>query len=51
MRHDPRMSVSERSGHFSYEGRSLAYTAYGEGPRTCVLLHGLLLSRRMHRSS
>jgi pimeloyl-ACP methyl ester carboxylesterase len=43
-----RMSVAERTGHFTYEGRSLAYTEYGEGPRTVVLLHGLLLSRRMH---
>jgi pimeloyl-ACP methyl ester carboxylesterase len=42
------MSVSERNGQFSYEGRTLAYTDYGEGPRTVVLLHGLLLSRRMH---
>ena len=42
------ISVRDRSGHFSCEGRSLAYTEYGEGPRTCVLLHGLLLSRRMH---
>src|SRR5215212_11159006 len=42
------MSVPERSGRFSYEGRSLAYTEFGEGPRTVVLLHGLLLSRRMH---
>ena len=42
------MSVPERSGRFDYEGRSLSYTEYGEGPRTCVLLHGLLLSRRMH---
>jgi pimeloyl-ACP methyl ester carboxylesterase len=42
------MSVPERTGRFTHEGRSLAYTEYGEGPRTCVLLHGLLLSRRMH---
>jgi pimeloyl-ACP methyl ester carboxylesterase len=42
------MSVSERSGRFSHEGRSLAFTEYGEGHRTVVLLHGLLLSRRMH---
>jgi len=42
------MSVPERVGRFTYEGRSLAYTEYGEGPRTCVLLHGLLLGRRMH---
>jgi pimeloyl-ACP methyl ester carboxylesterase len=37
-----------RTGRFPYQGRSLAYTEYGEGPRTCVLLHGLLLSQRMH---
>ena len=24
------------------------YESHGEGPRTCVLLHGLLLSQRMH---
>jgi len=42
------MSVSERTGRFAYEGRELAYTDYGEGPRTVVLLHGLLLGRRMH---
>jgi pimeloyl-ACP methyl ester carboxylesterase len=34
---------------FEYEGRRLAYTVYGEGPRTTVLLHGLLLSQKMHR--
>ena len=42
------MSGSPRSGRFNFEGRSLAFTDYGEGPRVCVLLHGLLLSRRMH---
>ena len=42
------MSSSPRSGRFNFEGRSLAFTDYGEGPRVCVLLHGLLLSRRMH---
>jgi pimeloyl-ACP methyl ester carboxylesterase len=35
--------------HFAHEGRRLAYTVYGAGPRTCVLLHGLLLSQKMHR--
>jgi pimeloyl-ACP methyl ester carboxylesterase len=35
--------------HFEHRGRRLAYTEYGEGPRTCVLLHGLLLSQKMHR--
>jgi pimeloyl-ACP methyl ester carboxylesterase len=33
---------------FEYEGQRLAYTEYGEGPRPCVLLHGLLLSQKMH---
>jgi pimeloyl-ACP methyl ester carboxylesterase len=37
------------SSFFEYEGRRLAYTVYGEGPRTTVLLHGLLLSQKMHR--
>src|SRR3954466_7224568 len=34
---------------FRHEGRRLAYTEYGEGPRGCVLIHGLLLSQKMHR--
>ena len=38
----------ETVGRFAYEGRELAYSVYGEGPRVCVLLHGLLLNRRMH---
>jgi pimeloyl-ACP methyl ester carboxylesterase len=33
---------------FRHEGRALAYTEYGEGSRVVVLLHGLLLSQRMH---
>jgi pimeloyl-ACP methyl ester carboxylesterase len=33
---------------FTHEGHRLAYTEHGTGPRTCVLLHGLLLSQRMH---
>ncbi|HYM57731.1 MAG TPA: alpha/beta hydrolase [Solirubrobacteraceae bacterium] len=33
---------------FHHEGRRLAYTVYGEGPRVTVLLPGLLLSQRMH---
>jgi pimeloyl-ACP methyl ester carboxylesterase len=32
---------------FRFDGRRLAYTAYGEGPRTTVLLPGLLLSQKM----
>ncbi|HEU4977585.1 MAG TPA: alpha/beta hydrolase [Solirubrobacteraceae bacterium] len=34
---------------FRHAGRRLAYTEYGEGPRACVLIHGLLLSQKMHR--
>jgi pimeloyl-ACP methyl ester carboxylesterase len=34
---------------FSHEGHRLEYTVYGTGPRTTVLLHGLLLSQKMHR--
>jgi pimeloyl-ACP methyl ester carboxylesterase len=33
---------------FSHEGRTLSYREYGEGSRVVVLLHGLLLSQRMH---
>jgi pimeloyl-ACP methyl ester carboxylesterase len=32
---------------FHLDGQRLAYTVYGEGPRTTVLLPGLLLSQRM----
>ena len=42
-------SVSHMSSSFEHEGHRLAYTVYGEGPRTTVLLHGLLLSQKMHR--
>jgi pimeloyl-ACP methyl ester carboxylesterase len=34
---------------FEHEGHRLAYTVYGDGARTTVLLHGLLLSQKMHR--
>jgi pimeloyl-ACP methyl ester carboxylesterase len=33
---------------FRHDGRRLAYTVYGEGPRVTVLLPGMLLSQRMH---
>jgi pimeloyl-ACP methyl ester carboxylesterase len=42
------MTVQGRAGRFRHEGRWLAFTEYGEGPRVTVLLHGLLLSQRMH---
>ena len=35
-------------GRFKFEGQLLDYTSYGDGQRDIVLLHGLLLSRRMH---
>jgi pimeloyl-ACP methyl ester carboxylesterase len=34
--------------YFKFGDHRLAYTVYGEGPRTTVLLPGLLLSQRMH---
>jgi pimeloyl-ACP methyl ester carboxylesterase len=40
-------SVIETTGTFEHEGHRLAYTIYGDGPRACVLAHGLLLNRRM----
>ena len=33
---------------FRHDGRRLAYTVHGEGERTTVLIHGLLLSQKMH---
>ena len=33
---------------FRLAGRRIAYTQYGSGARTVVLVHGLLLSQRMH---
>jgi pimeloyl-ACP methyl ester carboxylesterase len=35
--------------YFSYDGQRLAYTAFGSGPRTTVLMPGLLLSQKMQR--
>jgi pimeloyl-ACP methyl ester carboxylesterase len=34
---------------FDYHGHRLAYTEHGSGDRPLVLLHGLLLSQRMHQ--
>jgi pimeloyl-ACP methyl ester carboxylesterase len=34
-------------GAFDYEGHRIEYDAYGEGERTVVLVHGLLMNRRM----
>ena len=41
-------SPAGRTATFRFEGHKLSYSEYGDGPRTIVLLHGLLLSKRMH---
>lgn len=33
---------------FRHNGHRIAYEEFGSGPRTCVLIHGLLLSGLMH---
>jgi pimeloyl-ACP methyl ester carboxylesterase len=33
---------------FRHDGHRIAYNEFGDGPRTCVLVHGLLLSSLMH---
>src|SRR3954449_11331027 len=33
---------------FKHDGQRLSYSEHGEGPKITVLLHGLLLSKRMH---
>ncbi|MGH2841435.1 MAG: alpha/beta fold hydrolase, partial [Solirubrobacteraceae bacterium] len=37
-----------RIERFRHNGQSIAYREFGSGPQTCVLIHGLLLSQRMH---
>jgi pimeloyl-ACP methyl ester carboxylesterase len=37
-----------RMPSFEHDGHRLAYTEFGGGTRTLVLLHGLLLSQKMH---
>jgi pimeloyl-ACP methyl ester carboxylesterase len=34
-------------GEFQYEGHRISYDSYGEGERVLVLVHGLLMNRRM----
>src|SRR5436305_10765938 len=34
-------------GEFRYEGHRISYDFYGEGERVLVLVHGLLMNRRM----
>jgi pimeloyl-ACP methyl ester carboxylesterase len=35
-------------GELSYEGHRIEYDAYGEGERVLILVHGLLMNRRMY---
>ena len=35
-------------GEFRYEGHRISYDSYGEGDRVLVLIHGLLMNRRMY---
>jgi pimeloyl-ACP methyl ester carboxylesterase len=42
------MGAREQNGTFTWEDQQLAYRVYGDSPRVTVLLHGLLLSQRMH---
>lgn len=37
-----------RSGTLVHRGHRLAYTVHGDGDPSCLLMHGLLLSQRMH---
>ncbi|MDT8912616.1 alpha/beta hydrolase [Amycolatopsis sp. PS_44_ISF1] len=38
----------ELSGSFTHEGQRLCYTEFGAGDRVVVLMHGIMLTRRMH---
>src|SRR3954468_19001442 len=40
--------VRVRTRHFHHDGWRLVYDEYGTGVRPLVLVHGLLLSRKMH---
>lgn len=39
--------MSPRDGSFTFEGHTLTYSDWGEGERALVLVHGLLMNRRM----
>ena len=43
------MAIPE-THYFEHDGHRLAYVERGEGERVVVLLHGLLLSKKMHRN-
>ena len=40
--------MSHPQGSFRHRGHSIAYDVYGEGERVIVLVHGLLMNRRMY---
>jgi pimeloyl-ACP methyl ester carboxylesterase len=42
------MSIKPSDGDLLYEGHRLTYSQYGEGDRVLVLVHGLLMNRRMY---
>lgn len=44
----PAGELVERAGEFSFDGHRLAYGEWGTGERTLVLVHGLLMNRRMY---
>jgi pimeloyl-ACP methyl ester carboxylesterase len=39
---------TQTEGRFLYEGHRIEYDSYGEGDRVVVLIHGLLMNRRMY---
>ncbi len=42
------LPIAAQINQFEFEGHSLAYAEHGTGPRTVVLLPGLLFNHRMH---
>jgi pimeloyl-ACP methyl ester carboxylesterase len=40
--------MTPREGSVLHQGQRIAYADYGEGPRTLVLVHGLLMNRHMY---
>jgi hypothetical protein len=39
--------VAFTDGEFDWHGHRITYSDYGEGERALVLMHGLLMNRRM----
>ena len=40
--------MADANGSFRYRGHRIAYDVHGEGDRALVLIHGLLMNRRMY---